>query len=103
MGHTSALLEIGRSTGRLSALKLVEAEQLTLEEVHWGVMHFMRSYYAEHWVASDARFVIKYLTNEGGEGRDAKSVHSQVYFNLNYGLECHNEGAKAFPLQRPAR
>lgn len=61
------------------ALKLAEAEQLTLEEGHWRVIHFMRGYYAEHRIAADARFVIRHLAKEGGEGRDAKRVLFRLF------------------------
>lgn len=48
----------------------VENIQLTPE--HWDVIRFMRSYYEEHQVAPDARYVIKHLSDRlGGEARNA--------------------------------
>ena len=61
------------------ALELAATEKIALEEEHWRVIRFMRSYYDEHRVAADARFVIKHLADEAGYGRDAKRVLFQLF------------------------
>ncbi|HKK05044.1 MAG: TusE/DsrC/DsvC family sulfur relay protein [Gammaproteobacteria bacterium] len=43
---------------------------LTLTPDHWDVIRFMRDHYDEHRVAVDARFVIKYLSETKGAGRN---------------------------------
>ena len=43
------------------ARHVAQAENLTLTPLHWKVLAFMRSFQAEHGVAADARFVLKYL------------------------------------------
>lgn len=55
------------------ALDMAEEEGIDLGEDHWKVFEFMRQYYADHGIAADARFVIKYLANELGYGKTAKS------------------------------
>lgn len=61
------------------AHELAATEQIALEDDHWQVIRFMRSYYGEHRVAADARFVIKYLADDAGYGRDAKRVLFQLF------------------------
>lgn len=40
-------------------------ENISLTDLHWEVIRFMREYYEEHQVAADARFVIKDLARKG--------------------------------------
>ncbi|MEJ2590942.1 MAG: TusE/DsrC/DsvC family sulfur relay protein [Candidatus Thiodiazotropha sp.] len=54
------------------AHRLAASEDLQLEADHWKVIQFMRAFYSEHRVAADARFVIRYLSDECGMGRQAK-------------------------------
>ena len=61
------------------AFELAASEQITLTKDHWRVIRFMRSYYDEHRVAADARFVIKHLADDVGYGRDAKRVLFQLF------------------------
>lgn len=49
---------------------LAAEEGLTLTPDHWEVIRFMRDHYDEHRVAVDARFVIKYLSDTKGAGRN---------------------------------
>lgn len=51
---------------------LARTEELELVADHWKVIGFMRSFYDEHRVAADARFVIRFLDRECGYGRLAK-------------------------------
>ena len=61
------------------AHELAATEQIALEDDHWQVIRFMRSYYDEHRVAADARFVIKYLAEDTGYGKDAKRALFQLF------------------------
>ncbi len=61
------------------ALELAESEQLTLDDDHWRVIRFMRSYYDEHRVIADARFVIKHLADEAGSGKEAKGLLFRLF------------------------
>ena len=61
------------------ANRLAASEDLQLEADHWKVISFMRSFYSEHRVAADARFVIKYLSNECGMGRQAKRLLFRLF------------------------
>ena len=61
------------------AFELAASEQITLTEGHWRIIRFMRSYYDEHRVAADARFVIKHLADDTDYGRDAKKVLFQLF------------------------
>lgn len=55
------------------------AERLELGDEHWQVIGFMRSYYDEHRVIPDARFVIKFLADELGYGRRARNHLFQLF------------------------
>ena len=52
------------------ALELAGREDVALTDAHWAVIQFMRGYYEQHRVAPDARFVIKFLTEARGAGRN---------------------------------
>ncbi|MDA8328971.1 MAG: TusE/DsrC/DsvC family sulfur relay protein [Betaproteobacteria bacterium] len=43
-----------------------QQEHITLTDDHWDVIHFIRSYFDDHQVAPDARFVIKHLMQRLG-------------------------------------
>lgn len=55
------------------AEQLASLEQVRLTDEHWQVLGFMRRYYDEHRVAADARFVIKFMSEEMGMGRKARN------------------------------
>lgn len=48
------------------AKDFAQQEKIELNDDHWDVIHFMRSYYEEHQVIPDARFVIKHLAERLG-------------------------------------
>lgn len=53
------------------ALELAKRAGISLEEDHWDVIRFMRSYYDDRQVAADARHVIKHLSERlGSEARN---------------------------------
>jgi len=56
-----------------AAQQLAAGEGITLSEEHWQVLGFMRSFYEEHRVAADARFVIKFMAKEMRLGKQARN------------------------------
>lgn len=52
------------------AAYLAGQEKIELTDEHWRVIQFMRKYYEDHLIAADARFVIKFLAEELGCGRN---------------------------------
>ncbi len=61
------------------ARQLAEGEGIELTDEHWKVLRFMREYHAEHGVAADARFVIKFLADEAGYGAQARARLFQLF------------------------
>jgi len=61
------------------AKQLAAGEGLTLNEEHWQVLGFMRRFYDEHQVAADARFVIKFMAEEMGLGRQARNYLFKLF------------------------
>jgi tRNA 2-thiouridine synthesizing protein E len=55
------------------ARQLAKQENIELGEQHWQVLDFMRQYFDEHGVAADARFVIKFMEDDMGLGRQARN------------------------------
>ncbi len=53
------------------ATYLAQTEKIELTDTHWGVIRFMRDYYADHQVAPDARFVIRFLGATQSADRNA--------------------------------
>lgn len=53
---------------------LARRQNVTLTEDHWDVIGFMRDFLAEHGIAADARFVMRFLDERaaasGKTGRD---------------------------------
>ncbi|RMF38240.1 MAG: TusE/DsrC/DsvC family sulfur relay protein [Alphaproteobacteria bacterium] len=54
-------------------------EGLTLSDLHWRVIGFMRDYHEEHGIAADARFVLAFLARECGVD---KAGAKQLLFEL---------------------
>ena len=50
------------------ALELAKRAGISMEEDHWDVVRFMRSYYEERQIAADVRHVIKHLAGRYGSG-----------------------------------
>lgn len=78
------------------AEELARREGLELTEEHWQILKFMRDYYDEHKVAADARFVIKYLAEDLGKGRKARS---ELYRLFPYGYM--QQACKIAGMRRP--
>lgn len=53
---------------------LARHEGVELTDEHWAVLRFMRSYYEEHQIPADARFVIRFLARECNKGDDARDA-----------------------------
>ncbi len=73
---------------------LAEEENIKLNDEYWDVIRFMRSYYEEHQVAADARFVIKHL-----EGRIGKEAHKRLFELFPYGYV--KQACKIAGMKRP--
>jgi len=58
---------------------LAAGEDIQLTDEHWKVIRFMRQYFADHGIAADARFVIKYLADEVGYGSQARARLFQLF------------------------
>ena len=52
---------------------LAADEDIELTDEHWQVIRFIRDWYEQNRVAVDARFVIRFLADELGHGRQAKA------------------------------
>ncbi len=70
-------------------------EGITLTDRHWQVIAFMRDYQAEHGIAADARFVLKYLAEQGD--KDKSGARKELYDLFPYGYvrqACKMAGMK---------
>ena len=76
------------------ALELAKRADITLEDEHWDVIRFMRSYYAEHQIAADARHVIKHLSERSGS--DARN---RLFELFPYGYVA--QACKIAGMRRP--
>ncbi len=61
------------------AAVLAKQEGIELGDGHWKIIRFMRSYYDEHQIAADARFVKKLLAEELGSGKKASGRMSELF------------------------
>jgi tRNA 2-thiouridine synthesizing protein E len=61
------------------AEKLARNEGVELGAEHRKVLEFIRNYFDEHHVAVDARFVIKYLAEDLGYGKQARQRLYQLF------------------------
>jgi len=61
------------------AQALAERENLTLSDLHWQVLRFMRAFHDDHQVAADARFVIRFLADEAGLGAAARGKLFELF------------------------
>ncbi|MCG6871689.1 MAG: TusE/DsrC/DsvC family sulfur relay protein [Gammaproteobacteria bacterium] len=75
---------------------LAREAELELTQEHWQVLSFMRSYFEQHGIAADARFVLKYLDTEKGLGRGARRY---LYELFPYGYV--QQACKIAGMKRP--
>jgi len=78
------------------ARQLAAQEGIELEDEHWGVLRFMRVFYQDHQVAADARFVIRFLADELGHG---KAARSRLFELFPYGYV--QQACKIAGMKRP--
>lgn len=78
------------------ARTLAADEDIELTDEHWRVLRFMRDYHAEHGIAADARFVIKFLAEELGYDDRARARLFQLF---PYGYV--KQACKIAGMQRP--
>jgi len=62
---------------------LAEREGIELCPDHWAVFAFMRDYYAEHGVAADARFAMRFIARENG--LDKRGARARLFELFPYG------------------
>jgi len=79
------------------ARHFADEEGLTLDENYWPVVNFMRQYWAEHHVAPDVRYVIKFLSDE--QGFDKKQAKKWLFQLFPYGYV--KQACKIAGMQRP--
>lgn len=58
---------------------LAHAEGLSLTDDHWKIIRFLRDHYEKNRVAPDSRSVIKYLAENSGKGRSARSYLWELF------------------------
>ncbi len=58
-------------------------EGITLTDLHWDVIRFMRDWLDEHGVAADARFVLRFLAEKGQT--DKKGAREMMFTLFPYG------------------
>ena len=63
--------------------ELARRESVVLSEEHWAVIRFMREYYEQHHIATDARHVMKHLAKVKG-GCEAGRNDLFVLFPYGY-------------------
>lgn len=78
------------------AVQLARTEGIELTNEHWRVIEFMREYFADHGIAADARFVIKFLAEELGYGDDARA---RLFTLFPYGYV--KQACKIAGMRRP--
>lgn len=76
------------------ALELAKRADIVLEEDHWDVIRFMRSYLEEHQVIADARHVIKHLS-----GRFGSDARNRLFELFPYGYV--SQACKIAGMRRP--
>jgi len=76
------------------ALELAKRAGIFMEEDHWDVVRFMRSYYEERQIAADVRHVIKHLAERYGS--DARN---RIFELFPYGYVA--QACKIAGMKRP--
>ena len=79
------------------AKQLAAKEDLELNDEYWQILRFMRSYYDDHKIAADARFVIKFLTNK--LGYEKKEARKALFKLFPYGYV--KQACKIAGMKRP--
>ena len=78
------------------AAVLARDEHIDLGAEHWRVLEFMREFYAEHQVAADARFVIRFIATQLGHG---KAARDRLFELFPYGYV--QQACKIAGMKRP--
>lgn len=76
------------------AKTLAAEESIQMNDDHWDVIRFMRSYHEEHQLAADARFVIKHLAERMG-----KDAQKKLFELFPYGYV--KQACKIAGMKRP--
>lgn len=62
---------------------IAEQEDLELNDDHWEIIYFMRSFYDEHKIAPDTRHTIKFMTQNNGIPK--KEAHNLLFKLFPFG------------------
>jgi len=81
----------------IAAAQLARQEGVELADEHWRILRFMRSYYEEHQIIPDARFVIKFLAGEMGYEKSA--ARNRLFTLFPYGYV--KQACKIAGMKRP--
>jgi len=76
---------------------LARQEGIELDDRYWSVLHFMRSYWAEHRMAPDVRHAVDFLVRQ--QGLDKRAAKSQLFELFPYGYV--QQACKIAGMQRP--
>ena len=79
------------------AAALAQEEGLTLNELHWIAIDFVRDYYAEHLVTPDIRHVAKHLAEH--LGCDKRAAKARLFELFPYGYV--KQTCKIAGMRRP--
>lgn len=76
------------------AEQIAAREGVSLTDEHWQVIRFMRSYYEDHQIAADARFVIRYMAEKMGLGSKARNYLFELFPYGYVKMACKIAGMK---------
>lgn len=77
------------------ARALARQQGIELTEDHWEVIAFMREFLAEHSVAADARFVMRFLEQRAGNpGKSGRDLLFELFPYGYVGQACRISGMR---------
>lgn len=77
------------------ALELARRQDVELTSDHWDVIGFMRDYLAEHGVAADARFVMRFLVDRARkQGKNGRELLFELFPYGYVGQACRISGMR---------
>ncbi|MCB1528813.1 MAG: TusE/DsrC/DsvC family sulfur relay protein [Hyphomicrobiaceae bacterium] len=78
-----------------TAEELARRQNIQLTNDHWDVIRFMREFLAEHGVAADARFVMRFLEERAaGSGRSGREILFELFPYGYVGQACRISGMR---------
>lgn len=74
---------------------LATRQDIRLTDDHWGVISFMREFLAEHGVAADARFVMRFLNDRAAaRGKSGRGLLFELFPYGYVGQACRISGMR---------